>query len=143
VSTDRFCEVVLQLQDTAFKRPSDRDWYTDRGLLLGTRLGGPDGEIVRDGVHNALCETCRVLMARGITGSFEAWKVGIPYACILPRSRGLPSSRCHHAVLGLPGSESGKRTPDLRMPFPVRASQRQRARTTGTVGGSRRHDRAF
>jgi hypothetical protein len=57
---------------TAFKRPSDRDWYTDRGLLLGTRLGGPDGEIVRDGVHNALCETCRVLMARGITGSFEA-----------------------------------------------------------------------
>src|SRR5262245_51774487 len=29
----------------------------------------------RDRVHNAVCETCRVLMSRGITGQFETWKV--------------------------------------------------------------------
>ena len=64
------------------KRPDGRNWYTDRGLLLRTRLGGPDGEILRDRVHNALCETCRVLMSRGIVGAFETWKPDIPYPCM-------------------------------------------------------------
>jgi hypothetical protein len=64
------------------KRPDGRDWYTDRGLLLRTRLGGPDGEILCDRMHNAICETCRVLMSRGIVGSFETWKAGIPYPCM-------------------------------------------------------------
>jgi hypothetical protein len=64
------------------KRPDGRNWYTDRGLLLRTRLGGPDGEILRDRVHNALCETCRVLMSRGIVGAFETWKHNIPYPCM-------------------------------------------------------------
>src|SRR5262245_12247358 len=32
-------------------------------------------------MHNALCETCRVLMSRGITGSFETLKEGILYPC--------------------------------------------------------------
>ena len=30
------------------KRPDGRDWYTDRGLVLRTRFGGPDGEILAD-----------------------------------------------------------------------------------------------
>jgi hypothetical protein len=33
-------------------------------------------------VHNAICETCRVLMSRGITGSYETWKACVPYACM-------------------------------------------------------------
>jgi hypothetical protein len=33
-------------------------------------------------VHNAICETCRVLMSRGITGAFETWKEGILYRCM-------------------------------------------------------------
>jgi hypothetical protein len=61
------------------KRPDGRNWYTDRGLLLRTRLGGPEGEILCDRVHNAICESCRVLMSRAIVGAFETWKVGIPY----------------------------------------------------------------
>jgi hypothetical protein len=65
------------------KRPDGRDWYTDRnGLLLRTRFGGPDGEVLRDRVHNAVCETCRVLMSRGIVGTFETWKAGIAYPCM-------------------------------------------------------------
>src|SRR5262245_30403365 len=64
------------------KRPDGRDWYTDRGLLLRTRLGGPDGEILCDRVHNAICETCRVLMSRGIVGTFETWKPGVPDPCM-------------------------------------------------------------
>jgi hypothetical protein len=39
------------------KRPDGRNLYTDRGLLLRTRLGGPDGEIRCNRVHNAICET--------------------------------------------------------------------------------------
>src|SRR5262245_48847740 len=64
------------------KRPDGRDWYTDRGLLLRTRLGGPDGEVLADRVHNAICETCRLLMSRGIVGAFETWNEGVPYACM-------------------------------------------------------------
>jgi hypothetical protein len=51
--------------------PVKRPDGTDRGLLLRTRLGGPDGEILCDRVHNAICESCRVLMSRGIVGAFE------------------------------------------------------------------------
>jgi hypothetical protein len=64
------------------KRPDGRNWYSDRGLLLRTRLDGPDGEILRDRVRNAICETCRVLMSRGIVGQFETWKLGIGYPCM-------------------------------------------------------------
>ena len=67
----------------AVKRPDGRNWYTaERGLLLMARLGGSDGEILVEGVHNALCEACRVLMSRGIVGPFETWKQGIPHPCL-------------------------------------------------------------
>jgi hypothetical protein len=33
-------------------------------------------------VHNAICETCRVLMSRGIVGRFETWKPGIDHPCM-------------------------------------------------------------
>ena len=64
------------------KRPDGHRSYTDRGLRLRTRLGGLDGEILCDRVHNALCETCRVLMSRGIHGAFGTWKEGIGYPCM-------------------------------------------------------------
>ncbi len=65
------------------KRPDGRNWYSERwGLLLRTRLGGPDGEILCDRMHNPVCESCRALQARGITGKFETSKPGIPYACL-------------------------------------------------------------
>jgi hypothetical protein len=64
------------------KRPDGSKRYTDRGLLLRTRLGGPEGEFICDGVQNAVCETCRVLMSRGITGPFETWKEAVRYPCM-------------------------------------------------------------
>jgi hypothetical protein len=65
------------------KKTDDSNWYSGRnGLLLRTRLGAADGEIICDRVHNAVCETCRVLMSRGITGPFETWKEGVSYACM-------------------------------------------------------------
>ena len=75
-------EMTTRIWIEPVKRPDGRDWYTDRGLLLRTRLGGAYGEVLCDRVHNAICETCRVLMSRGIIGSFEAWKVGIQYPCM-------------------------------------------------------------
>ena len=74
------------------KRADGSNRYTDRGLLLRTRLGGPDGEVLCDGVHNAVCETCRVLMSRGISGPFETWKAGVLHACMrgdIERTAGL------------------------------------------------------
>ena len=70
-------------------RPDGRPWYVAKreriaksGLLLRTRLGGPDGEILCDRVFNPVCESCRALMARCITGPFETWKPRIDYPCM-------------------------------------------------------------
>jgi hypothetical protein len=52
------------------------------GLHRPTVSPVPDGEVLCDRVHNAICETCRVLMSRGITGPFESWRAAIPYACL-------------------------------------------------------------
>ena len=49
---------------------------------MRTRLGGPDGEVLCDRVHNATSETCRVLISRGILGTFETWKEDIHHACM-------------------------------------------------------------
>jgi hypothetical protein len=76
-------EAVTIIWIEPVKRSYGSNWYSGRnGLLLRTRLGGPDGEIIGDRVHNAVCETGRVLMSRGITGGFETWKKGVPYACM-------------------------------------------------------------
>jgi hypothetical protein len=65
------------------KKADGSNWYSGRnGLLLRTRLRGPDGEILCDRVHNPVCEACRALMSSGITGPFETWKPGVPYACM-------------------------------------------------------------
>jgi hypothetical protein len=100
------------------------------GLHRPTVSPVPDGEVLCDRVHNAICETCRVLMSRGITGPFESWRAAIPYACGATSKgrRGLPWRR---EAPSLRGSEGGSHTPTLRMAFPVRAGQRQRARMTG------------
>ena len=52
------------------------------GPVAAHALGGPDGEILCDRVHNPVCESARALMARGITGQFETRKPGIDYACM-------------------------------------------------------------
>jgi hypothetical protein len=89
-------EAVTTIWIEPVKRSDSSNWYSGRnGLLLRTRLGGPAGEIIYDRVHNAVCETCRVLMARGITGSFETWREGVPYACMrgdIERTAGLTVS---------------------------------------------------
>jgi hypothetical protein len=71
-------------------RPDGRPWYVAKceriaksGLLLRTRLGGPDGEILCDRVFNPVCESCRALMARGIVGPFETRKPEIDYPCMI------------------------------------------------------------
>jgi hypothetical protein len=65
------------------KRADGRKHYTiGRGLLLAARLGNPDGEILIEATHNAVCEACRVLVSRGIVGSFETRKQVIPYPCM-------------------------------------------------------------
>jgi hypothetical protein len=67
----------------AIRRPDGRKHYTThRGLLLIARLGGPNGEILVQGVHNAVFEACRALMSRGIVGAFETWKPSLPYPCL-------------------------------------------------------------
>jgi hypothetical protein len=74
--------MTTQIWIEPVKRPDGRAWYTDRGLLLRSRLGGPDGQILCDRVHNAVCESRRVLLSRGIFGAFETWKAGISYPCM-------------------------------------------------------------
>jgi hypothetical protein len=107
--------------------------YSSHGQLYRTRLGGPDGEVLCDRVHNAISETCRVLMSLGILGTFETWKEDIHHACMqgeIETAAGLtvsePDIRGRDAN---PGSYGGDHTPALRMPFLCIPLTRQRART--------------
>jgi hypothetical protein len=76
--------MTTQIWIEPVKRQDERKHYTsERGLLLIARLGGPNGDILVDGAHNALCEACRVLMSRGIVGHFETRKPGIKYPCMI------------------------------------------------------------
>src|SRR5436190_12831248 len=63
------------------KRPDGRNWYTDGGSYCGLVWAAL---MVRSSPIEctALCETCRVLMSRGIVGPFETWKPDIPYPCM-------------------------------------------------------------
>ena len=111
------------------KRPDGRYWYSERwGLLLRTRLDGPDGELLCDRVHNPVCESARALMARGITGPFETRKPGIDYACMtgdIEKTAGL-TIREPSTMLALCISPNG--SPSISMPFPTARISRQRAR---------------
>jgi hypothetical protein len=101
----------------AVKRPDGRDWYTDRGLLLRTRLGGRDGEVLCDRVHNPVCTSCRALMARGITGPFETWRQGVAYACLrgdIERTAALTIYEPDNGVVHF-----ARWTPFDRMPVPA------------------------
>jgi hypothetical protein len=60
------------------RRPDD-NWYTDCGLLLRTRLGDPDGEVLYDRLHNAICETFRRSCRES---ALSTWKVGIGSPCM-------------------------------------------------------------
>jgi hypothetical protein len=126
------------------KRVDGSNWYTDRGLLLRTRLGGPDGEVLCDRVHNALCETCRVLMSRGITGPFETWKEGVPHACMQGDIE---------STAGLTAEEASTKSPRFRSWEPHPRSQNAFSRARGSApareddgvgrGGSPGHERPF
>ena len=94
--------MTTQIWIEPVKRPDGRAWYTDRGLLLRSRLGGREGEILSDRVHNALCESCRVLMSRGVTGRFETWKPGIGQPCMtgdIERAAGLTVLEPDHGMV--------------------------------------------
>jgi hypothetical protein len=56
--------------------------YSDRGQLYRTRLDGPHGEVLCQQTVSPVCPSCRALLALGITGPFETWREGVPYACM-------------------------------------------------------------
>jgi hypothetical protein len=49
-------------------------------MPISAKVAGGRGRV--DPGCNALCEACRVLMSRGIIGSFETRKPGINYPCM-------------------------------------------------------------
>src|SRR5262245_45265442 len=122
------------------KRPDGRDWDTDRGLLLRTRLGGPDGEVLCDRVHNAICETCRVLMSRGIVGAFETWKPGIDHPCmsgVIEKVAGLTVHEPDDGVVHFARWRPLDQNAVSRSAVPAPASEQD----TAGRGGSHRYER--
>ena len=75
-------EAVTTIWIEILRHADGRARYSSRGRLYRTRLGGPDGEVLVESTVAPVCPSCRALMARGIIGSFETWRAGIPYACL-------------------------------------------------------------
>ena len=70
----RFTEMTTKIWIEQLRHPDGRPRYSSRGQLYRTRLGGPDGEVLCEQTVSPVCPSCRVLLARGITGPFETWK---------------------------------------------------------------------
>jgi hypothetical protein len=89
----------------------------------------PGDEILCDRVHNGVCESCRVLMPRGIVGRFETCKAGIEDLCIIASTAELTVHEPETAYyISLRGD------PSVRIPFPALRFRHQRARTMRPVG---------
>src|SRR5262245_7113764 len=113
-----------------------RPRYSGRGQLYRTRLGGPDGEILVESTVAQVCSSCRALMARGITGSFETWREGIPYTCLLgdiEKTAGLAIEEGNTTTVRFKRSNGGSRTPAHKMPFLPGAVDHQHARAIRLV----------
>jgi hypothetical protein len=74
--------VVTRIWIELLRHANGRPRFTSRGQLYRTRLGGPDGEMLCERTVLPACSSCRALLARGISGPFETWKEGVPYACM-------------------------------------------------------------
>src|SRR5262245_15311185 len=78
----RYTEMITKIWIEQLCHPDGRARYTSRGQLYRTRLGRPDGEVLCQETISPVCPSCRALLARGITGSFETWRESVPYACM-------------------------------------------------------------
>lgn len=77
-----FAEAVTRIWIEPLRHPDGLPRYNSRGQLYRARLGGPGGDVLVEQTVSPMCPSCRALMARGITGLFETWKEGVPYACM-------------------------------------------------------------
>jgi hypothetical protein len=95
-------EAVTRIWIEPLRHPDGLPRYNSRGQLYRTRLDEPGGDVLVEQTVSPVCPSCRALMARGITGPFETWKDGVPYACL----RGDIET-----MAGLTLEESGTKTP--------------------------------
>jgi hypothetical protein len=70
---------ATQIWVEPLRRPEGGKRYTSRGLVYATRLGSPDGPVLCEWSRSPALDSCRALLARGITGRFETWSPGVPY----------------------------------------------------------------
>ena len=85
-------EVVDEYWIEILRYADDRPRYSDRDQLCRSRPNRPDGEVLCETTSSPVCASCRALMNRSITGPFETWRAGIPYACLrgdIERTAGL------------------------------------------------------
>src|SRR5215475_2698554 len=54
--------------------------YSSRGQLYRTKLGGADGPVLCERTLTPTLDSCRALLACGITGQFETWHEGESFA---------------------------------------------------------------
>ena len=116
---------------------------SERGLLLIARLGDPDGEILVEGVHNALCEACRVLMSRGIVGPFETWKQGILYPCLRGDIETTASLTVEESITKSPRFTKWQPHPHSQDAIYRASGSAPAPEDVGAGSCSRRHHRAF
>jgi hypothetical protein len=102
-----------------------------------------DGKMLFVVVHNTLGETCRVLMARGITGPFETLKEGVPYVCMrgdIERTAGLT---VEEGSARSPRFKSGSHTAQFQDAISQATGSAPAREEDGPVGSSGLYDPEF
>jgi hypothetical protein len=58
------------------RHPDGYPKYSSQGQLYRTKLGSADGPVLCERTVTPTLESCRALLACGITGQFETWHEG-------------------------------------------------------------------
>jgi hypothetical protein len=65
------------------RHPAGCPIYGSRGQLYRTKLGGADGLVLCERTITPTLDSCRALLACGVTGQFETWHEGDSFARLM------------------------------------------------------------
>jgi hypothetical protein len=72
--------LIKRIWVEVLRHPDGCPKYSSRGLLYRSKLGAAEGPVLCERTFSPTLDTCRALIACGITGQFEIWHEGDRFA---------------------------------------------------------------
>jgi hypothetical protein len=72
--------MIKRIWVEVLRHPDGCPAYGSRGQFYRTKLGDADGSVLCERTLTPTLDSCRALLARGITGRFETWQKAESFA---------------------------------------------------------------